>query len=291
MFGYVKIDKPEMKVKEYEAYRGLYCSLCKAMGKHFGVLSRLILSYDITFIVLLRMSCSKKIPDFRQGRCPFNPVKRCNYCTNGDDELKYAAAVSVMMFYFKVKDDIADSGFFRRILMFSLYPYAALKYKKAKKLFPEIAAMIDEGMSRQSQKEQKGVTSTDEAAHETADLLGRIVSYNLPDENRNVYNSGYGVGKWVYLLDAADDLEKDIEKGNYNVFKLKYDITDFSKADESIFREIGYTLNMSCAFAAKAFESIENKTLKPIIENIIYNGMNKVMINILKGKNNDERSL
>ena len=56
MFGYVKTDKPEMKIKEYEAYRGLYCSLCKAMGKHFGVFSRLTLSYDITFLVLARLS-------------------------------------------------------------------------------------------------------------------------------------------------------------------------------------------------------------------------------------------
>ena len=291
MFGYVKIDKPEMKVKEYEAYRGLYCSLCKAIGKHFGVLSRLILSYDITFIVLLRLSCLKQIPDFKQGRCPFNPAKSCNYCTNGDSELLYAAAVSVMMFYFKVKDDIADGSLSRRMLMYLIYPYVVLKYKKAKKLFPEIALMIDEGMARQREKEQKGVSSVDEAAHETADLLGRIMAYKLCDESRNIYNAGYGVGKWVYLLDAADDLHKDIKKNNYNVFKLKYDISDYSKVDEAVKKEIEYTLNMCCGFACRAYEKIESKTLVPIIENIIYEGMNKVMINVLKGKKNDERSL
>ena len=144
MFGYVRIDKPELKVKEYEAYRGLYCSLCKAMGKHFGVLSRLTLSYDITFIVLLRLSLCGKIPNFNQGRCPFNPTKKCNYCSNGESELVYAAAVSMMMFYFKILDNINDSSFFKRLVMYLLLPYAKLKYKKAEKMYPQVAEIISE---------------------------------------------------------------------------------------------------------------------------------------------------
>ena len=97
MFGYIKCDKPEMKVKEYEAYKGLYCSLCKAMKKHFGLLSALTLNYDIAFLVLMRLSFGNTVPDFKGGRCPYNPVKRCNFCQNGDEELRYAAAVSMMM--------------------------------------------------------------------------------------------------------------------------------------------------------------------------------------------------
>lgn len=292
MFGYVKIDKPEMKVKEYEAYRGLYCSLCKTMGKHFGLISRFTLSYDITFIVLLRLSVGAKVPHFSQGRCPFNPAKKCNYCKNADDELLYAAAVSMMMFYFKVKDNIADGSFFKRFLMYIILPYAFLKYKKAKKLFPDVAQSIINGaMTRQAETEKRRSSSPDEAAHESADALGKILAYNLNDDSKNIYKLGYGVGKWVYLCDAADDLEKDIKKNSYNVFALKYDITDYSLVSESILREIEYTLNMSCAFACEGFEGIENKTLVPIIENIIYNGMNNVMLNVLKGKDKNERSL
>ena len=104
MFGYVTVDKPEMKVKEYEAYRALYCSLCKAMRKHFGVLASLTLSYDITFLLLARLSFSGCVPSFEKGRCQYNPTKKCNYCNNSYDDLKYAAAVSVMLTYFKIKD-------------------------------------------------------------------------------------------------------------------------------------------------------------------------------------------
>ena len=135
MLGYVRINKPELKVKEYELYKGLYCSLCKAMGKHFGLLSRLTLSYDITFLVLVRMSFLGTVPDFRTGRCPFNPAKKCNYCKNSEDQFRYAAAVSMMMFYYKIKDNICDGSFFKKLLMYLILPYAYLKNKKAKNGF------------------------------------------------------------------------------------------------------------------------------------------------------------
>ena len=282
MFGYIKVNKPEMKVKEYEVYRGLYCSLCRSLGKHFGILSRLTLSYDITFLLLMRLSFSLTVPDFKGGRCPFSPTKRCNYCLNGDEELKYSAAVSMMLFYFKVKDNISDSGFFRKILMYLLLPYAFLKYKKAEKMYPEVALMISESMKRQSETEKSGTAITDKAAHESADVLGKILSYKLPDEDGNIYRFGYGVGKFVYLSDAADDIEKDIRQKSYNPFVQKYSLT--SKPSEEVKGEIEELLNMSAGMVCEAFAGTKNKTLTPIVENIIYDGMENTMKNILKGK-------
>ena len=284
MFGYVKCDKPEMKVKEYEAYKGLYCSLCKAMKKHFGVLSSLTLSYDIAFLVLMRLSFGKVVPDFKGGRCPFNPTKRCNFCTNGSEELRYAAAVSMMMFYHKVKDNIADGSFFRRLLMYLILPYAFLKNRKAEKMYPEVGQLIKEAMERQSQKEKEGTAYPDEAAHESADALGKILSYGREDAEGNIYRFGYGVGKWVYLCDAADDLESDLEKGSYNVFANMLGLKKGDKPDDNNKVLIERSLNMSCAFATESFENVKEKTLVPIVANIIYSGTEKVMNNILKGK-------
>ena len=282
MFGYIKVNKPEMKVKEYEVYRGLYCSLCRSLGKHFGILSRLTLSYDITFLLLMRLSFTLTVPDFKGDRCPFSPTKRCNYCLNGDEELKYSAAVSMMLFYFKVKDNISDSGFFRKILMYLLLPYAFLKYKKAEKMYPEVALMISESMKRQSETEKSCTAITDKAAHESADVLGKILSYKLPDEEGNIYRFGYGVGKFVYLSDAADDIEKDIRQKSYNPFVQKYSLT--SKPSEEVKGEIEELLNMSAGMVCEAFAGTKNKTLTPIVENIIYDGMENTMKNILKGK-------
>lgn len=282
MFGYVKINKPEMKVREYEAYRGLYCSLCRSLGKHFGALSRLTLSYDITFLLLMRLSFTLNVPEFKSGRCPFNPSKRCNYCKNGEEELKYAAAVSMMMFYFKVKDNIADGSFFRKILMYLLLPYASLKYKKAEKMYPEVALFIAGSMKRQSETEKSGTAIIDKAAHESADALGKILSYNLPDKDGNVYRFGYGVGKFVYLCDAAEDIGKDIKQKSYNPFVQKFSLA--SAPSEEVKKEIEELLNMSAGMACQAFSEITDKTLSPIVENIIYDGMENTMKNILKGK-------
>lgn len=282
MFGYVRVNKPEMKVKEYETYRGLYCSLCKSLGKHFGVLSRLTLSYDITFLLLMRLSFGLKVPEFKGGRCPFSPTKKCNYCLNGDDELKYASAVSMMLFYFKVKDNISDSGFFKKMLMYLLLPYASLKYKKAEKMYPEVALMVSDSMKRQSETEKNGTPVTDKAAHESADVLGRILSYKLPDKDGNIYRFGYGVGKFVYLSDAADDIEKDIKNKSYNPFVEKYALK--SAPSQEVKNEIEALLNMSAGMVCEAFAETKNKTLTPIVENIIYDGMENTMTNILKGK-------
>lgn len=282
MFGYVKINKPEMKVKEYEAYRGLYCSLCRSLGKNFGVLSRLTLSYDVTFLLLVRLSLGLTVPEFRKGRCPFSPSKKCNYCINGEDELRFSAAVSIMLFYYKIKDNIADGSFFRKMLMYIILPYALLKYRKAEKMYPDVAKMIDEGMLRQSETEKTKTPLTDKAAHESADILGKIFAYGFSDEKAKAYRFGYGIGKFVYLADAADDIVKDIKNKSYNPFVEKYKL--IKEPDEEIKKEIEGTLNMSAAVAAEAFSEIEKKTLTPIVENIIYDGLENTMKTILKGK-------
>jgi hypothetical protein len=282
MFGYVKINKPEMKVKEYEAYRGLYCSLCRSLGKNFGVLSRLTLSYDITFLLLVRLSLGLTVPEFRKGRCPFSPSKKCNYCINGEEELRFSAAVSMMLFYYKIKDNIADGSFFRKMLMYIILPYALLKYRKAEKMYPDVAKMIEEGMLRQSETEKTKTPLTDKAAHESADILGKIFAYGFSDEKAKAYRFGYGIGKFVYLADAADDIVKDIKNKSYNPFVEKYKL--IKEPDEEIKKEIEGTLNMSAAVAAEAFSEIEKKTLTPIVENIIYDGLENTMKTILKGK-------
>lgn len=289
MFGYVRINKPEMKVKEYEAYRGIYCSVCKAMRKNFGILSALTLSYDITFLALMRLSFSGKKPDFKGGRCPYNPSKKCNYCTNCEEDFRYAAAVSMMMLYFKIKDNIEDGSFFRRLVMYIILPYAFFKYKKAKKLYGEAAAIIEESMKNQALTEKSDSDSTDTAAHSSADALGRILSYSLEEGQGNIYRFGYGIGKWVYLCDALDDIEKDIKKNNYNVFVKKYNLTH--SPDEEVREEIRKSLNMSLALVCEAYENTENTTLKPIVENIIYEGTDIIINNILKGKEKNERPL
>lgn len=287
MFGYVRCDKPEMKVKEYEAYKGLYCSLCKAMIKHFGILSSLTLNYDIAFLVLVRLSFSAVIPSFKPGRCPFNPTKKCNFCFNAYEQFRYAAAVSMMMFYHKVRDNIKDGSFFKRLVMYLLLPYAYLKNRKAEKFYGETGEMIRSSMERQAETEKENTDSIDKAAHESADVLGKILAYGIDDSDGNVYRFGYGVGKWVYLCDAADDLKDDLKKGSFNVYANFLGLKKDDEITENDLMIIEKSLNLSCGFAAESFEKSQNKTLIPIVRNIIYGGTEKTMNKILKGKNKE----
>ena len=98
MFGYIKACKPELKVKEYDIYKAVYCSLCKKLGKSYGLLSRFTLSYDFTFLALLNMSLKDGCDGFERKRCAFNPLKKCNYCKN-DSVTDMPAAAAIIMLY------------------------------------------------------------------------------------------------------------------------------------------------------------------------------------------------
>lgn len=290
MFGYVKTDKGELKVREYELYRGLYCSLCKALSKRYGIFSRFILSYDMTFLALVRL-CEKGIsPSFKSGRCPFNPAKRCNYCTNAEEEYDFVCAAAILMFYYKVKDNISDSRLFKKLLFYLILPFAALKRKKAKKLFPSLEKLIFEGMKKQGETEKENTAVPDKAAHYSADALGKVFAFGFEKDSKELYRFGYFVGRWVYLIDALDDIESDIKSGSFNVFVNKYSLKAKELPEEAK-HEIKSTLNQSSAEAVKAFKSTNCTPLGEIIENILLLGMNRSAENVLKGTKNNERSL
>ena len=283
MLGYVKTYKPELKIKDYEAYRGLYCSLCRTLGRQYGVMSRLLLSYDVTFLLVVMLSVKNALPTFKKGRCPFNLAKRCNYCVDCSSFLSFAAAVTVLMFYYKVKDNIADSGFFKRLLMRMILPYASHLRKKALKKYKRLDSIISGGMNRQGYTEANATDNTDRAAHESADTLGKIFCYDDAD-NIELYRFGYSIGRWVYLLDAADDIEKDLKNKSYNVFVNRYQIHSSADFDEDIKKEVEATLNMSRAQALEALSSLGQEIFTPVIENILTDGMSASMNKVLKGK-------
>ena len=112
MFGYIRACKPELKMKEFETYKAVYCSLCRRLGKSYGMLSRMTLSYDFTFLALLNMSLSDGCVAFEQKRCAFNPLKKCNYC-KCDDALELPSAAAMIMLYYKILDNIADERGFK----------------------------------------------------------------------------------------------------------------------------------------------------------------------------------
>ena len=270
MFGYVRIAKPELRVKEYETYKAVYCSLCKALGKHYGFLSRLTLSYDFTFLGLLYMSLQDGCDGFERKRCAFNPLKKCNYCKNLNT-LKMPAAAAMIMLYYKLRDNIADEKFIKKIGCYMILPFFASAHKKAAKLYPQIEGIVASFIKEQNFLEKENCLELDRIADPTAKALSQILMLCSEDEmqKRVLERLGYCIGRYIYILDAACDLEADIKNNSYNVLKsgLEGDINKYVK-DRAV-PQLYFCVNE----AGKAFELLDIKKYKTILGNIIYLGL------------------
>ena len=265
MFGYVRIAKPELKVKEYEMYKAVYCSLCRELGKSYGILSRFTLSYDFTFLALLNMSLKNGCNEIERKSCVFNPLKKCNFCKDVSS-LKLPAAAAMIMIYYKIKDNIADEKGFKKIGNILLLPFFMHAHKKAKKRFPQVESIIYEYITAQTDLERNNCSELDKAADPTANALSKLISSLSDDETtkRILERLGYCIGRYIYILDAACDLEGDIKKNKYNV--LKQGGADIKNRVE---QQLYFCVNES----AKAFELLDIKKYKTILGNIIYLGL------------------
>ena len=149
MFGYVKTFQPELKMGEFEQYRGVYCSLCKQLGKSYGFWSRMTLSYDFTFLALFHMALSPSCGGFEKSRCTFNPLKKRLFCRD-NASIRLAADAAVLLVYYKLRDSVADDGFFKRLSARFLLLFAKPARRKAAARLPNLDALMADGMQQQA---------------------------------------------------------------------------------------------------------------------------------------------
>lgn len=268
MFGYIRACKPEMRIKEFEMYKAVYCSLCKQLGKAYGPFARLTLSYDFAFLALLNMSLKGDGCATSRKMCTCNPFKKCTYL---DDRtaIEMPAAAAMIMLYYKLLDNIDDERGLKRLGYRLLKGVYSSAHKKAAAGYPEIESIFSDYISRQKQIESDGTGSADAAADPTAKALGDVFMLCSEDETekRILSRMGYCMGRYIYLLDAACDLEEDIKTGGYNPLR--------SFAGDKEYRKnvIAPQLYICAAETAKAFELLDVKKFKNILDNIIYLGL------------------
>lgn len=275
MFGYIKVEKGELLVREYEAYKSVYCALCKQLGKDYSIFARFILSYDCTFYGLLIMALDRSCDGFEQKRCVCNPLKKCTYCKTDSDCLSKAAALSVISSYYKILDDIQDSGFIKKTALKIVKPFFSHWRKKAEKRYPEIDLAVKTMLNKQFEAEKIENCLLDEACEPTAEMLATVLSLEGKDEKqqRILHQMGYGLGRFIYLADAVDDYKKDSEKGNFN---------PFNSIKENKFEIMKNNLSQALAMTFDAYNLLETVDFKGITDNIIIKGLPKVQEEILK---------
>ncbi len=274
MFGYIKIEKSELLVREYEAYKAVYCGLCRQMGRDYSFVSRFILSYDCTFYAIVLMSLRRSCEGFELGRCRFNPLKRCQFCKNRDDALSEAAALSVILAYYKVLDDIRDGGFLKRLGMRAVKPFFSRWRKKAAKRYPTLDELASKMLCGQQEAEKLPSCGLDRAADPTASFLASVLllEAKTETEKRVLHRLGYGLGRFIYIIDAVDDFEKDEKTNSFNPF---HDVGDRYNVMKN-------NLSQALAMTFEAYSLLDLTDFKGIIDNVILKGLPKVQIEILK---------
>ncbi len=264
MFGYIKPVKPELKVRELEFYRSIYCGLCRSMGKHTGKISRLTLSYDFAFLAAVRMVLSDIKPEFSKCRCIAHPLRKKTMCDD-NEALSYCAAAAAVLTECKIRDDINDEKGIKRLAARFAHLFAGRMRAKAGEGAP--AEAIENALKSLSQLEANHCDSLDETADCFGVLLGSVVAYGLEGSKARIAEAiGYSVGRYIYVLDAADDLEEDEKTDSYNPLRYcKIKPEDLS---------IAVRLELSKLEAAVNLLDFRGKRdLEGIIKNIIYLGM------------------
>lgn len=274
MFGYIRACKPEMRIKEFEMYKTVYCSLCKELGKSYGPFARLTLSYDFTFLALLNMSLKKDFCGTERKLCKCNPLKKCTYLKEGSD-LEMPAAAAMIMLYYKLLDNIADEKGFKKIGYILIKPFFKSAHKKAAKSYPDIEKIVAEYICEQQALEKDNCQSIDKAADPTAKALAEIFALCSESEtDKRVLNRmGYCIGRYVYLLDAYCDLEEDIKKDRYNPLKF---------SSENVKENIAAQLNICISQTGAAMELLNIEKFKNILDNIVFLGLEDTMKKELK---------
>ena len=290
LFGYVRPKKSELLVREFEEYSGIYCSLCRSLGRRYGFAARLALNYDCTFYALVLLSASPKpFPGFQKGRCTVNPLKKCAFCGSGQRELDEAAALTILLLYHKLLDDLADSGFWKKVLRLLPYPLVRHAYRRALRDYPAMGEIVSRAMELQNDAEHGEAPGVDLCAEPMAGMLGRILELSAGEEGpqspkaRVLGRFGYCLGRWIYLIDAADDLGDDLKTGSFNPFAVRFRLNAQSPpeqiADARDFAN--QVLNQTLSQLGAAVNLMDLNSLGPIVRNVVFLGLPQMQRELL----------
>lgn len=268
MFGYVTPDKGEMKVREYECYRAVYCGLCMQLKADYGFVSRMLLNYDLVTVALLAdgISGEKGAPCMK--RCMASPLRRrCMHAGTGG--LRLAAASLVLLSWYKLADDLEDEPLARCFASGALRLLLLRAHKKAAAAQPELDRLLAEQMACQQKLERAGCANPDEAAEPTGRMTAAILEKCAArtEDAHILGRMGLFLGKILYWLDAAEDFDKDREKGRYNVF-LRMGLDRAAAIEQAALQ-----CRLAAGEVARCYNLLRLELNRPILDNIIFLGL------------------
>lgn len=261
MFGYILINKPEIKVKDYDLYRSFYCGLCHELKRKFGILGQLTLSYDMTFVLILLNSLYEPKTKFDTTRCILHPIKKQPMRSSIITE--YIADMNVLLSYYKCMDDWKDE---KKYLKFWYGKLLEGKNKKTEALYRKKAEVIVKYLKELSNLETQKEQNIDKVAGCFGHIMEEILAYREDEWEASLRKIGFFLGKFIYILDAYDDIEKDVKNGCYNPFEEMYLMEAFET-------QVHQILVMMMAETCREFEKLPIIECADILRNILYSGV------------------
>lgn len=280
MFGYVRTDTPYLFIKDETLYKAMYCGLCKGIAASCGQRARMGLTYDLTFFSVMLHNIANIDVTVEKSHCLTHCI-RSRQMANVDELTKKIGALNTLLAYYKFTDDIADGdhGKVKRAW------FAAGK-KRAAKRYPEMDQIVRAHLVEQERVEKQNVASPDRAADASARLVAKVSEYLLEDK-ATPYTSGlfYAVGKWIYLIDALDDYDKDRKKGSYNPFVVSYGRASKEELMKLDGEEVRYLFNALFFDIRENLSRIEFHFNRDLSDNILLRGLPIQTERVMRGCN------
>lgn len=262
MFGYIITSAENLPKERGDRFHEFYCGLCKRLRQRHGVMGGLTLSYDMTFLALLLNALYEPGEARGEERCPAHPLKRHHYVDS--PVLDYCADMNVILAYYKCLDNWQDD---KNAVSAAESKLLKAAYRRASEAWPEQCGAIEEWLVEIREMESSGVEAIDPPVNATGRMLGRLYQYRADDvwaESLRVI--GDGLGRFIYLMDAYEDLPGDQRHGRYNPLKHLCARADY----EEFCRD---AMMMAVADATREFELLPVVQDADILRNVLYSGI------------------
>lgn len=261
MFGYVTINKDALSAEEYQRFRAQYCGLCHVLAQRYGKVGRAVLSYDMAFLSALLASLYE--PEERAGeeRCGARPAKPHAYVFS--EATEYAADMNIALAYHVCADHAKDdkSASARAQMKLLAKPYA-----RVKELHPETCAAIEACIAAIAEIERDPAAGLDAPANETGQLLGAVYVWKDDLWAPTLHDMGAALGRFIYVMDAYDDLAADEKRGRFNPLLALRGRSDFEEMCKKI-------LVLHIAECAREFEKLPIINDVNVLKNVLYSGV------------------
>lgn len=261
MFGYINVNKPEMKLKELDLYQSYYCGLCKTLKSQFGRKGQLTLSYDMTFVILLLTSLYEPETEVSSQGCMAHPLRK--HPTRINQFTRYGADMNLLLSYYKCLDDWEDE---RKVTKKVIASFLKKKCRRIAEAYPKKASVFRKNLEQIHQCEKENSRNLDEVSGYFGRIMEEIFVWRKDEWEADLRRMGFFMGKFIYLMDAYEDVEKDCSTGNYNPFLEEFQTEGFEKKIEMV-------LSMMMAECSRAFERLPIVENTEILRNILYSGV------------------